>query len=634
MISSYFASVGFTICAAIFTISILVMFIIKNKKNSSETKVFFSLTVTTLILIILEFLSCYTISKMNELSTLNTIICRLYLFVFALWDVQYLIYLLMLFLNNTPNINKEKGKKIVKIVFVIIFITAIIVAFIPGIEYYNGSSNTIYAIGGNAFMILSFITMIGGYSTLIAFSSYRKVIKNVWLFPLYVIMIVFITATIVQIIFNYQINDVCIFCTYVLTILYFTIESQDTKLLDQYKESKKEAEIANKAKTEFLINMSHEIRTPMNTILGFTESLLKDSVLTEENVKKDLKSITSASYTLIDLINNILDISKLESGEDVLREANYNLESLLFEINSIIPAKIDKEELKFTIEINEKIPKEYYGDAYKLIKILTYVLRNAIDYTNYGEIKLNVNGTQVDKENFEFCFLISNTGHAMTQESFDMSFSDYIKLENASQKNNVKTINLGLIIAKQLCRLMGGSIDFVNERGHGTRYFIKIKQKVINFEEIGNIFASNAGHISSSKNILNCSGKKVLIVDDSDINLKLAARYMSQFNFIVTTATSGKDCVEYVKNNDYDIIFIDHMMPEMDGVQTVKAVEATGKKLPPIIALTANGYNGIRERFINEGFTDYLQKPFNFRDLNKLIIRLFGSDENKGGDVK
>ena len=195
--------------------------------------------------------------------------------------------------------------------------------------------------------------------------------------------------------------------------------------------------------------------------------------------------------------------------------------------------------------------------------------------------------------------------------------------------------NLGSVTYRKAEEIRGFEFGFKKKAEGKIKYFgFSFHDTPELLEEIGNIFASNAGHISSSKNILNCSGKKVLIVDDSDINLKLAARYMSQFNFIVTTATSGKDCVEYVKNNDYDIIFIDHMMPEMDGVQTVKAVEATGKKLPPIIALTANGYNGIRERFINEGFTDYLQKPFNFRDLNKLIIRLFGSDENKGGDVK
>lgn len=628
MIRSYFASIGFTLCALIFMLTIFIMFMTKKRKNNEESKIYFIMLIDILAMLVLEFIVSYTMSKIDSMGLINNILGEIYLFLSYMWAGGYLLYTITLILNNNEKY-KDKNKKKFFIIFVLCdVIFAIVMMMLFPLEFSNGMNGTPYVIGGPAVMVLNGLIIIGGYLSIVMLSSYKKIIKNIWMIPIYIIIIAFIIATLAQTFFNYEINDTTLFYSLMMVALYFTVESQDNKLLEDYKKSKDEAEIANKAKTEFLINMSHEIRTPMNTILGFSESLLKDPVLVEETVKNDLKSINSASSTLMDLINNILDISRLEAGEEVLNDSEYNLETLIFEINSLIPAKIEKEELKFTIEINEKIPKGYYGDAYKIIKILTYVLRNAIDYTNYGEIKLTVDGTQVDSQNFEFCFLISNTGHAMTQESFDMDFSDYVKIENASQQNNVRTINLGLIIAKQLTELMGGVIEFVNERGHGTRYFIKLKQKITNTEAIGDIFASAAGHVSSSRDILDCTGKKVLIVDDSDINLKLAARYMSQFNFTVTTATNGKDAVEFIKNNNYDIVFIDHMMPEMDGVQTVKAMEATGKTLPPIIALTANGYKGLKERFISEGFTDYLQKPLNFRDLNKLINRIFGQGGN------
>lgn len=631
MVNSYFASVGYTLTALIFTFTTLIMFITKRKKNNEESKIFFLLLILLTILIILEFLTTYSMSKIDNLRVLNTILSKIYLFLVYLWDGSFLLYFITLISNNDMKY-KDKNKKKFFIIYIgCMIIISLLMAGMFKLEYSNGMNNSPYVIGGHGYSILNGITIIGGFLVIIVLSSYRKIIKNVWMMPIYLIIIEFIFVTLAQTFFNYQINDTVLFFSIVLETLYFTIESQDNKLLEDYKKSKKAAEIANRAKTDFLINMSHEIRTPMNTILGFSESLLKDPVLTEERTKNDIKSISSASNSLMDLINNILDISKLEAREEVLNENEYNLENLIFEINSIIPAKIDKEELKFTIEINENIPKSYYGDGYKLIKILCYILKNAIDYTNYGEVKLNVDGSSSDNQTFDFIFTISNSGHAMTQDSFDMDFEDYVKIENASQ-NNVKTINLGLIIAKQLCSILGGKIEFINERGHGTRYFVKIKQKIINLEKIGNIFESSDGHASSSRDMFDCTGKNALIVDDSEINLKLSSRYLEQFNFNVTTVNNGKDCVEYVKNNQYDIVFIDHMMPDMDGIQTLKALETVGKKLPLIIALTANGYKGLKERFIKEGFTDYIQKPINFRELNKLINRLFNNGE--GGDSK
>ena len=157
----------------------------------------------------------------------------------------------------------------------------------------------------------------------------------------------------------------------------------------------------------------------------------------------------------------------------------------------------------------------------------------------------------------------------------------------------------------------------------GTRYIVNIKQKIINAEKIGNIFASHESNLSSSKDLINCTGKKALIVDDADVNLRIASKYLEQFNFTIVTATSGKECVELIKNNQFDIIFLDHMMPEMDGIATVKAMNATGYKLPPIIALTANSYTGLENEYIAQGFSGYLQKPIDFKQLNKIITATF-----------
>ena len=372
--------------------------------------------------------------------------------------------------------------------------------------------------------------------------------------------------------------------------------------------------------------MSHEIRTPMNTIIGFSEALLNENNLTLDIVKKDMKNIKEASSSLLDLLNNILDISNLESGDNSLIENDYNLENLVFEINSLIPSKILNKEIKFSIDLNEDLPKSYYGDYYKLFKILTNILINAIKHTNYGEVKLSIDGN-IEEDKLNFTFLISNTGHAMLVESFEKNFEDFVKLEETGE--SIDSIKLNLIIAKQLINIMGGNIEFKNEKGHGTRYFINIKQKITNRERIGNIFESRQ-RMSSTKDIVNCEGKRILVVDDNDLNLRIANKYLQQYHFIIETAKNGRECVDLFKNRDYDMIFLDHMMPEMDGSATIKALYQTGKTLPPIVALTANSYDNVKGDYIAQGFTDYIQKPINYRELNKLINKYFKESD---GDI-
>ncbi len=628
----YFNSVCLTISALVFACLIVFVYFQKEKVKSATANLYLFGFILNLVLIVLEFLVPFGIKNVLEdigfSISLSRFICRLYLFFCYLWGLTYLSYTLTYAysLKFFYDDDKKKFNKKFYISLLVAGCISLILACVFNIEYLGGINNSPYTIGGAARYAFIVFTAISSSIIVFLFSMYSSKIRNVNMLPLYLLCGLYIAVIMIEFSFNYYFNHTAFVITLIMLETYFTIESQDNKLIYQFKKSRAEAERANKAKTEFLINMSHEIRTPMNTILGFSETLLNDKNLTEDVLKKDLESINSASDSLMDLINNILDISRIESNQEVVNDANYTLENLMFEINSLIPAKIDKDELKFSIEADQTIPKAYYGDAGKIFKIVTYVLLNAIEYTNYGEVKLHVSGKKVKDNIFEFNFLVSNTGHAMSYELFERDFDDFIDIEN-SQSNNVDNIKLGIIIAKQLTNILHGRIDFVNEKGQGTKYNIRIRQVISDETPLGDIFAGRTSTHETTRTIMDCTGKNVLVVDDADVNLKLAKRYLEQYNFTIDTATNGKDCVEMVKGKKYDLIFLDKMMPNMDGIATIKAMNALGIPLPPIVALTANTFDNSKNTYIEEGYSAYLNKPIVFRELNNIIKKYFD-----GGD--
>ena len=410
--------------------------------------------------------------------------------------------------------------------------------------------------------------------------------------------------------------------TLVLTILviFITVESQDTRLLNELEETKQESIKSGEAKTEFLVNMSHEIRTPLTTILGFSQSLLYKKDLTPEMLKEDLSKVKHANNTLVTLIGSILDISNIENNKEVENKDEYSLENVIFEIYSYIPSKIFKDNLVFNITVNPDIPKYYIGDAKKIFKSITYIILNAVEYTDYGSVNLSINANLKSPGLYELEFIVSNSGHAMLVENFDKDFDDYIELTNSKNQD----IKLGLIIAKRLINLINGKIEFKNEKGHGTKYIITLNQTASKEEKMGNIFDNYQS--SNNKAIINCYGKTALIIDDKQENLNLMTQYLQTYGFSVTTAQKGQDGIALVRNNNYDIIFVDKLMPDMDGVNTIKTMKSIIPKLPPLIMLNSS-LNEKNDNFKELGFDDYLSKPIIFKSLNKLIIKYFKNNQ-------
>ena len=619
-------SICFSLPSLIFIITILSIFILKKKTKDISDYVFIPLMILICIIGVVETILPFVIMHYEKLGTLTEVISRIFLCLNACWLFLFVLYI---------DVVVYRGDKLVKdrwiripchLISFGLAIFYIICYLTMDINYTSLIYNNNFAITGKMSYLMYSNIFLANLCILGFLNTNRERIKNIYLKPIVLVLVFYIIAIFLQLAFNVEMNEITFFGSILITVIYFTIESQDFKLADEYKKSKEEAEEEDKAKTAFLVNMSHEIRTPLNTIIGFAQLINEEETFNEENFKKDLKNITDSSESLSSLINNILDISKLESEGTELNEKDYILENLVFEINSLIPSKITNDELRFTIDINQDIPREYNGDAYKIYKMLTYILLNAIDNTTYGEVKLEINGQKLENNIYEQQYIIYNTGHSMSHESFEKDFNDFVILQSKGD-GNLSSVKLGLIIAKELINILGGEIEFINRKGQGTRYIIKIKQKIVSEVPIGNIFENVTNGLATTRNLLNLSDKTALVVDDGEVNLTMARKSLEQYCIRVLTVKSGKECIEMVKNEKIDVIFLDHMMPEMDGIATIKALNSTGYKIPPIVALTANNYDALKNEYIAAGFYEYLQKPIVFKELNRVMKKIFAPEE-------
>lgn len=616
-----FCSSGFSIVAFVFALFILFIYITKRKRKNFENVVFTVLLFFNVFGCLAEFLHVHSMHAIWSYPMMQ-LFCKLHAAFVVLRLYGLMMYIATI--RFKPHPDKAKAKRLtyslifilglINVFFVFLFDTELL--FDKYIYDFVGTGNTIavtvpYVLCG--FFLFSLFVEDG-------------VVKKNQMGPLFYSILVLFMTSLAQVILGLDANFQNFLLTLLIASLYFTTENQDVKLLEELEVKRKDADIANKAQTEFLSNMSHEIRTPMNTIIGFAESLLDEKDLTQEIVKRDMVYIHDSSITLLELINNILDISRIESGREEVTIKDYQLQDMVFEVNSLISAKMKNKEVTFNINVDHNLPRTLKGDSQKLVKIIVNILTCAVNYTNYGKIDLNVNRQQRDDNKFVYEILIANTGHALQAEDFDLSFNDFIKV-GTEKDNTIDGVKLGLMCAKEYADMMGGHIDFKNEVGKGTRYFFYLEQEVVDNTPCGDIFA-HASDIIEHK-LFDLTGKKVLVVDDSKVNVKLAQRLLAPYNLTIDTALSGNECLEKTKTTQYDMIFLDHMMPEMDGVTTLKFLKTYGYKLPPVIALTANSYNGAKEKYAELGFSGYLAKPISYKELNKIMYEFFYNEDNQ-----
>jgi len=406
---------------------------------------------------------------------------------------------------------------------------------------------------------------------------------------------------------------------YILTLYDLTDRISMIKELEL---SKKKAVEANLTKSAFLANVSHEIRTPLNVILGMSELLTRGG-FSEEEAKEQLKSIHAAGTNLLEIINNILDMSKIESGKFEINAVEYDLKGMVDNISKTMRVSTESKNLEFECILNEKLPGRLIGDDIRIKQILTNLLGNAIKFTEKGKITLHVDGAIQEKDKLvRLLIKVSDTGIGIKEEDIKRLFGLFAQVDTKKNRNKTGS-GLGLAISKQLAELMGGTIRIESEYGKGSTFIVEIEQNYTSLKSVSEMADETTQKVEFDyKNVKKMQDAHVLVVDDNFTNLKVMEGMLRPYDMQVDTADSGAKAIEAVCNKEYDLIFMDHMMPEMDGVETlanIRALDGDYYKKVPIVALTANSMVGIREFFLSKGFQEFMDKPINSAKLDKLL---------------
>ena len=608
----------FTICAIFVSIMLMILFFTKEKVKNVDNQLYS-------LLLIFNFLDCALMiivlligyGKIPDFDgyPIAKILNKLDFITYIMWTWIFFIYVM-----NIVNIKLSYIKKIgiftliVNMIFIFLMLSLKLELYSSdGVMYCYGSAvNCIYIVCA-LYAILIIFTML---------LNFKKIISKKFL-PIYILGLFLILILVLNKINPGLLVIPAIVC-YINLIMYHTIENPDLKLVNQLELAKDQAEKANHAETDFLSSMSHEIRTPLNAIVGFSECI--DSAKTLEEAKEDAKDIVMASQNLLEIVNGILDISKIEADKMEISNGEYSFKEVLDNLTKLIQARIGEKEIELRTNFAPDIPDILYGDSGKVKQIITNILTNAVKYTEKGYIDFNVKCVN-DKSNCSLIITVKDTGRGIKQEQIEKLFTKFQRLDE-DKNTTIEGTGLGLAITKRLVEMMGGKIVVSSIYGEGSTFTIYLNQEIRNgLYKKDEVKAEN----------LSFDGSKVLVVDDNTLNLKVATKILKDYNLDISCVSSGYECIEKIENNEkYDLILLDIMMPKMGGVETLKKLRDIEGFNTPVIALTADALqtNSGTNKYIDVGFDGYLSKPIDNKELAKILSKNLKSGIIKKEDKK